>query len=71
MAAPKRRMYTPEELSVHNTAKDCWVSIFYRVFDLSAVIAKNRGPLTQPIIDVRLSRALHQYYTTDTGATPA
>lgn len=51
----KRRFYTPDEVRAHNTAKDCWVSIFRRVFDLSEVIAQNRGPLTQPIIDVRTS----------------
>jgi hypothetical protein len=51
----KRRFYTPDEVRAHNTAKDCWVSIFRRVFDLTEVIAQNRGPLTQPIIDVRTS----------------
>jgi len=49
---PLRRFYTPEEVAYHNSAKDCWVSINYKVFDLSELISKNRGPLTQPIIDV-------------------
>ena len=49
----RRRYYTPDEVAQHNSGKDCWVSIFGRVFDLTDLIAKNRGPLTQPIIDVR------------------
>lgn len=51
----KRRFYTPDEVRAHNTAKDCWVSIHGRVFDLTEVIAENRGPLTQPMIDVSIA----------------
>ena len=49
----KRRYYTPAEVATHNKGKDCWVSIFGRVFELTDIIAKNRGPLTEPIVDVR------------------
>ena len=49
----RRRFYTPADVAIHNTSKDCWVSILGRVFDLTELIAKNRGPLTQPLVDVR------------------
>lgn len=45
-----RRYYTPEEVCVHNAASDCWVSIFHKVYDLTALIAEHRGPLTEPLI---------------------
>ena len=47
-----RRFYTPSEVAQHNSGKNCWVSIFGRVFDLTELIKKERGPLCQPIIDV-------------------
>jgi len=47
----RRRFYTPAEVATHNCAEDCWVSIFNQVYDLSQFIAKNRGPLAQPIIE--------------------
>ena len=48
-----KRFYTPEDLAVHNCAKDIWVSIHNRVFDLTELIRENRGPLAQPLIAVR------------------
>jgi cytochrome b involved in lipid metabolism len=61
-----QRFYTPEEVAVHNTAKDCWVSIFQRVFDLSETIKLNRGPLTQPIID-NAGKDLSHWFDEKTG----
>eukprot|EP00941_MAST-03F_sp_MAST-3F-sp1_P003637 g3637.t1 len=49
--ANKRRMYTPTEVSYHNCAEDCWVSIFYKVYNLTDFLAANDGPLVQPIIE--------------------
>jgi len=46
-----RRYYTQTEVSMHNCAEDCWVSIFHKVYDLTKLIEENRGPMTQPIID--------------------
>ncbi len=43
------RYYTEEEVSFHNSHDDCWVSIFDKVFDLTALIAENRGELTRPL----------------------
>lgn len=36
-----RRYYLPLEVSEHNTADDCWVSMFNKVYDLTKLIAEN------------------------------
>ena len=41
--------YTEEEIAIHNAHDDCWVSVFDDVFDLTALIAENRGDLTRPL----------------------
>jgi len=46
----KRRYYTNTEVKVHNTANDCWISIFYEVFELTELIQQNYGPLVDPLI---------------------
>ncbi|ETW02377.1 hypothetical protein H310_05903 [Aphanomyces invadans] len=46
-----RRHYTPEEVSVHKCAEDCWVVVFSRVLDLTELVANHRGALTQPIVN--------------------
>ena len=46
-----QRYFTPAEVGMHNTADDCWVSIFHYVLDLSALIKGNAGSLVQPLID--------------------
>ena len=45
-----RRYYTPKEVSVHNTANDCWVSFFDEVYDLTALVQKHYGAEVEPII---------------------
>ena len=46
-----RRFYTPKEVSLHNTASDCWVSFFGQVFDLTQLINKNFDqPECDPIV---------------------
>ena len=49
--AGSRRYYTPREVAQHDSAVDCWVSFFGKVYDLTALLAVNKGPLAQPIID--------------------
>ena len=34
----KKRYYTPNDVRVHNTANDCWVTFFNKVFDISKLI---------------------------------
>ena len=36
-----RKFYTPEEVSKHCTADDCWVSFNNEVYDLTLLIQKN------------------------------
>jgi cytochrome b involved in lipid metabolism len=36
-----RNYYTPKEVSEHNCADNCWVSLFNQVFDLTRLIEKN------------------------------
>lgn len=33
-----KRYYTPEDVKVHNTANDCWVTFFNKVYDLTPLI---------------------------------
>ena len=44
------RYYTPDEVKAHNTANDCYVSIFYEVFDLTNFIQENYSSLMDPLI---------------------
>ncbi|KAH9128380.1 hypothetical protein AeMF1_001448 [Aphanomyces euteiches] len=46
-----RRYYTPEEVSMHKCSEDCWVVVFSHVLDITDLIAKNRGMLTQPLVN--------------------
>lgn len=46
----QRRYYTPDEVRVHNTPNDIWVSFFYEVYDLTELIQQNYSPLVDPII---------------------
>ena len=51
LVVSKRRMwYTPAEVRLHNCAADCWVSVFGKVYDLTPLLAGNKGPLCQPLI---------------------
>jgi cytochrome b involved in lipid metabolism len=45
-----RNFYTPAEVSLHNTADDCWVSFFHKVYDLTLLIQNNYSELCEPII---------------------
>lgn len=50
--APYRsqKYYHPEEVRKHNTANDCWVSIFNDVYDLTQIIQIFYSKLTDPIV---------------------
>ena len=50
-----RRYYTPEEVKLHCTADDCWVSFFNGVYDLTKLIADNmrdQSELCAPIAKI-------------------
>lgn len=45
-----RRFYLPSEVAEHNSADNCWISKFNKVFDLTKLIAENHtSPLCDPI----------------------
>ena len=41
MKRPK--YFTPNEVSIHNTAKDIWVSFLGKVYDLTPLVEENAG----------------------------
>ena len=50
-----RRYYTPEEVKLHCTADDCWVSFFNGVYDLTKLLAdtmRDQSELCVPIAKV-------------------
>ena len=55
------KYFTQEELAVHNNPEDCWVSIFDKVYDLSALIMANRGTLSNPLVEAGGSSISHWF----------
>ena len=46
-----KRYYLPDEIAHHNSADDCWVSLFNQVYDLTKLIAEHyNSPLCDPLI---------------------
>jgi len=37
------KYFTADEISMHNCASDCWVSIFDNVYDLTPLLEENKG----------------------------
>lgn len=44
------KYYTDEDVSSHCFSDDCWVIIHNKVYNLTALLSKNRGNLADPII---------------------
>lgn len=44
------KYFTPNEVRQHNTEDDAWVSVLGKVLDLTDLIAKYRGSLTEPLV---------------------
>jgi len=55
------KFYTPDEVRLHNCADDCWVSIRSQVYDLTALIKENRGPLANPLIEASGNDVSHWF----------
>ena len=55
------KYYTPDEIRLHNCADDLWVSVFDNVFDLTALVAENRGPLANPLIEAAGTSVSHWF----------
>lgn len=56
-----RRYYTPNEVSLHNTADDCWVSFFNEVYDLSKLIQDNYNDECRPLINAAGTDITHWF----------
>jgi hypothetical protein len=50
VAPPVVPFFSSNELRDHNVSSDCWVSYFGAVYDLTPLIAENRGLLVRPIL---------------------
>jgi hypothetical protein len=57
----KMKYFTAEEIAMHNTADDCWVSIYEKVYDLTRLIKANRDLLADPIISAAGSSISHWF----------
>ena len=58
------KYYTAEEVAMHNCAEDCWVSIFYDVYDITSLVLKNRGSLAEPLIKAA-GKSISQWFDSD------
>lgn len=47
----RQRYYTPNEVSIHNTSKDIWVSFLGKVYDLTPLVEANAGELMSSFKD--------------------
>eukprot|EP01006_Ploeotia_vitrea_P049528 TRINITY_DN67355_c2_g1_i12.p1 TRINITY_DN67355_c2_g1~~TRINITY_DN67355_c2_g1_i12.p1 ORF type:complete len:219 (+),score=19.47 TRINITY_DN67355_c2_g1_i12:77-733(+) len=62
----RTRYFTPNEVGIHNTEDDCWVSALGKVLNLSPLIEKYRGHLTNPIVRAAGTDISH-WFDADTG----
>ena len=46
----KHRYYTPDEVRLHNSANDCYISIIYEVYDLTKFIRENNSSIMDLLI---------------------
>ena len=53
----KHRYYTPDEVKVHNSANDCYVSIFYEVYDFARAVMPSKSRAYEEI-DFLASKSL-------------
>jgi hypothetical protein len=45
------KYYTADEVRIHNSEDDCWVTIFDDVYDITSLLAENRGTLAIPLVE--------------------
>lgn len=55
------KYYTADEVAQHNTAEDCWVSIYDNIHDLTDLIAENRSILSAPLISAAGTSISHWF----------
>mmetsp|Transcript_32264 Transcript_32264/g.97124 ORF Transcript_32264/g.97124 Transcript_32264/m.97124 type:complete len:170 (-) Transcript_32264:567-1076(-) len=59
----RRRFYTPEEVSAHNSADDAWFCVFGKALDLTVLIASKTSALTQPLINCAGNDVSHWFHS--------
>ncbi|CAH8499927.1 unnamed protein product [Heterobilharzia americana] len=63
----EKRYFTPNDILLHNSPEDCWVSFLGRVFDITLVCAKNKGSvLLQPIL-AQAGKDISHWFDAKTG----
>lgn len=60
-----RNFYTPAEVGAHNSAGDCWVSIFNNVYDLTLLLAKNHEKSECDPIIIAAGTDISHWFTQD------
>jgi hypothetical protein len=60
------KYYTAEEVGVHNSADDCWVSIFKNIYDITELLQLNRGELALPLINAA-GQSISHWFSDKTG----
>merc|ERR1712131_449149 len=65
--AKRSRYYTPNEVALHNTPNDLWVSFLGKVFDLTVLVENNKGnELIAPILAVA-GQDISHWFNSRTG----
>lgn len=52
------KYYTPNEVAVHNTLKDIWVSFLGQVYDLTPLCEKYNGKISEEMHEIFISARL-------------
>ena len=60
------KYYTLDEVAFHNSQDDCWVTIYDKVYDITKLIAENRGILTTPLIEAA-GQSISHWFNEKTG----
>ena len=67
MVAQRSRYYTPNEVALHNTPSDLWVSFLGKVYDLTDLVKANLdNDLIAPILAVA-GQDISQWFNARTG----
>lgn len=66
-SAKRSRYYTPNEVALHNTPNDLWVSFLGKVYDLTVLVTNNKGnELIAPILAVA-GQDISHWFNSRTG----
>eukprot|EP00164_Ancoracysta_twista_P003538 GFYU01004723.1.p1 GENE.GFYU01004723.1~~GFYU01004723.1.p1 ORF type:complete len:687 (+),score=218.34 GFYU01004723.1:187-2247(+) len=63
--ATRERYFTPGDLAAHNSFSDCWVSVFNRCMDLTALLAEFQGQACCDPISKNAGRDVSHWFVQD------